>query len=397
MALAGAAPDGGGVLLILPPEPDGRGIPPSLLVAGLPLLRRIVLAANRAGFGAVLVGGLRSEDQPLLAGTSATPIGGAGALPSPLPPRIVLLAANVVPQPAWLRGLRERALEPDQLCVDDASVAVIETTESARVVEAAARARSAGEAMAALRGMFKTASESLGTDGHFPLSAPGDLTAAESWLLRSLITPSEGFMSRHFERRLSLALTRRLVRTAITPNLMTLVSVAVGLASAPFFLSSAPGWQLAGALLFLAHSILDGCDGELARLKFLESPHGAILDFWGDNLVHVVVFAGMALGWSLDARASWPLLFGAVAVASTAGAAVAVYRRGAHPPVPVASASPSSRVVEALAHRDFIYLIVLLAAAGKAAWFLVLAAMGTPIFLLLVLWSGRRRSELDRR
>jgi hypothetical protein len=48
--------------------------------------------------------------------------------------------------------------------------------------------------------------------------------------------------------------------------------------------------------------------------------------------------------------------------------------------------------VEALAHRDFIYLIVLLAAAGKAAWFLVLAAMGTPIFLLLVLWSGRRRS-----
>ncbi|MBI2198972.1 MAG: CDP-alcohol phosphatidyltransferase family protein [Candidatus Rokubacteria bacterium] len=199
-------------------------------------------------------------------------------------------------------------------------------------------------------------------------------------------------MSRHFERRLSLALTRRLVRTAITPNLMTLVSVAVGLASAPFFLSSAPGWQLAGALLFLAHSILDGCDGELARLKFLDSPHGAILDFWGDNLVHVAVFAGMALGWSLDARASWPLVFGAVAVVGTAGAAVAVYRRGAHTLVPVASASPSSRVVEALAHRDFIYLIVLLAAAGKAAWFLVLAAMGTPIFLILVLWSGRRRS-----
>lgn len=361
-------------------------------MAGLPLLRRIVLAANHAGFDAVLVGGVRSEDQPLLVGTSATPIGGAGALPSPLPPRIVLLAANVVPQPAWLRGLREMALEPDQLCLDDASVAVLETTESARVVEAAARARSAGEAVAALRGMFTTASGSLGTDGHFPLSAPSDLPAAESWLLRSLIKPSEGFLSRHFERRLSLALTRRLARTAITPNLMTLVSVAVGLASAPFFLSSAPGWQLAGALLFLAHSILDGCDGELARLKFLESPHGAILDFWGDNLAHVAVFAGMALGWSLAARASWPLLFGAVAVASTAGAAVAVYRRGAHTLVPVASASPSSRVVEALAHRDFIYLIVLLATAGKAAWFLVLAAIGTPIFLLLVLWSGRRRS-----
>jgi phosphatidylglycerophosphate synthase len=62
---------------------------------------------------------------------------------------------------------------------------------------------------------------------------------------------------------------------------MTLVSLAVGLVGAPFFLSETWGYQLTGALLFLAHSILDGCDGELARLKFLESRTGALLDFWG--------------------------------------------------------------------------------------------------------------------
>src|SRR2546426_3192414 len=37
----------------------------------------------------------------------------------------------------------------------------------------------------------------------------------------------------------------------------------------------------------LAHSILDGCDGELARLKFQHSRWGAVLDFWCDNVVHV--------------------------------------------------------------------------------------------------------------
>ena len=103
-------------------------------------------------------------------------------------------------------------------------------------------------------------------------------------------------MSRHFERRISLAVTRRLAWTSITPNAMTLVSLAVGLSSAPFFLSARPAWQLLGALIFLTHSILDGCDGELARLKFLESPRGAMLDFWGDNVVHVAVFACMAGG-----------------------------------------------------------------------------------------------------
>ena len=43
---------------------------------------------------------------------------------------------------------------------------------------------------------------------------------------------------------------------------------------------------------------------ELARLKFLESRTGAILDFWGDNVVHVAVFSCMAIGWSVHAAAA---------------------------------------------------------------------------------------------
>src|SRR5204863_375134 len=82
------------------------------------------------------------------------------------------------------------------------------------------------------------------------------------------------------------------------------------------FLSASPAWQLTGALLFLAHSILDGCDGELARLKFLETRHGAVLDFWGDNIVHFAVFSGIAVGWALHVHSAWPLVVGAVAVAA---------------------------------------------------------------------------------
>jgi Phosphatidylglycerophosphate synthase len=162
---------------------------------------------------------------------------------------------------------------------------------------------------------------------------------------------------------------------------MTGVSLAVGLAGAPFFLSAVPEWQVAGALLFLLHSILDGCDGEIARLKFLESSGGAALDFWGDNAVHVSVFGCMALGWSIASGSPWPLFLGVVAVASTLVAAFAVepHKVDAGPAQSVAR-SAGARMADALANRDFIYLIIALAAFGRSAWFLVLVAVGTPCF-----------------
>ena len=196
-------------------------------------------------------------------------------------------------------------------------------------------------------------------------------------------------MSRHVERVISLALTRHLVWTSITPNAMTLVSLAIGLAAAPFFLSSAPGWQLAGALLFLLHSILDGCDGEIARLKFLESPGGAALDFWGDNAIHVAVFGCMGVGWSLSAHSAWPLAVGALAVASTLAAAFVEAPRMVLPSAAAPPRSAGAKTADALANRDFIYLIVALSAFGKAVWFIAVVAIGTPIFVLARFWVDR--------
>src|SRR5262249_38291809 len=149
------------------------------------------------------------------------------------------------------------------------------------------------------------------------LSKKSEIPSAERHLLRSLIKAEEGFMSRHVERRISLFLTRYLVRTSITPNAMTLVSVAVGLAGAACFLVSERPWHVARALLCLAHSILDGCDGEIARLKFLESRWGGLLDFWGDNVVHSAVFACLGLGWSRSGGGMLPLALAASAVLGT--------------------------------------------------------------------------------
>jgi phosphatidylglycerophosphate synthase len=370
------------LLVVLPARADAGAPPPETMIAGLPLLRRIVLAAERAGFQRVLVHPGACPEPRLLEGTGAAMLGadaGNGA-----PGRLVLLPANVLPQARWLRLLREMPLDPGTPAFDPSGAAAVQGLAGGELLRSAGNG--ATDLVAELVRRRPAVASADDPGGRFALVGADGTKAAEAWLLQSLIKDTEGFMSRHVERRISLALTRRLVGTSITPNAMTLVSLAVGLLGAPFFLSVDPLLQVAGSLLFLTHSILDGCDGELARLKFLESPAGARLDFWGDNLVHVTVFACMAIGWSMALDAAWPLLPGAFAVAGTAAAALLVSRRSGAAPT-----ANTARLAEAVANRDFIYLVVLLACFGKAHWFLILVALGTPVFMLLVRWGTRRR------
>ncbi|MFQ5802428.1 MAG: CDP-alcohol phosphatidyltransferase family protein [Candidatus Methylomirabilales bacterium] len=382
-------------------------VSPGTMLLGLPLLRRSVLAARRAGFGRIVV----QTPEPagvkrLLDGAPVTVLS-PGEPIQPLPSgRVVLLAVNVLPRSQWLRGLLEMRIEPDQLYHDAERVAVIEAADSEAIVSIVSRGLQAPDLFTALGQSFKTVPQPLGQEGMLVLATPQHVATAEDWLLRGLVKETEGFMSRHFERWISLAISRRLVTTRMTPNSMSAVSVGVGLLGAPFFLSSTPAYQLTGALLFLAHSILDGCDGELARLKFQESRWGGLIDFWGDNVVHAAVFFCMAVGWSLATQALWPLLLGVLAVAGTVGSAGFVYwhtmrvKRSDGPLFTSTVRSPGpgvSRLLDALARRDFIYGVVLLSAFGKATWFLVLTAVGAPIFLLLLLWTARNTPQEEER
>jgi phosphatidylglycerophosphate synthase len=367
-----------GILVVVPPADDAqRAISPAPVIAGLPLVRRIVLAAKAAGYAEVLV--CADDDRTAL--TIRGPV------------RVVVLPANVIPQPAWLRSLLERAIGRDRVYVDSSMTAIVETVDAGAVFEAIADDPRVPAVIARLRAKFADGAWPFETSGRFPLQSSRDASRGETWLLRSLIKQREGFMSRHVERRISLAITRRLVTTSITPNAITAVSVAIGLASAPFFLSAEPGWQLTGALLLLAHSILDGCDGELARLKFLSSPRGAVLDFWGDNVVHVAVFTCIALGEYRRSASAWPLIAGAVAVAATLASATVMFGRTADDRA-TAGDSASARLLDALASRDFIYPLIVASAFGKAAWFLAAVAIGTPAFLALALWLDDRHGRV---
>lgn len=218
------------------------------------------------------------------------------------------------------------------------------------------------------------------------VESPAASPAVIGWLMSTAVKSSDGFMARHFDRRLSLAVSRLLLNTRVTPNMMTILSCAIGAAGALLFLRHDPSASIAGALLVWLHSVLDGCDGELARMRFQESAFGRALDFWGDNLVHVLLFGCLAWGFADADRSALPLALGGAAALGTAGSAWLAYRASGG-----RAEGAVGQALSWLAQRDFIYLLVLLAFVGRTYEFLWASAVGAVLFFFAMTYQQKPR------
>jgi phosphatidylglycerophosphate synthase len=373
-------------------------------ILGLSLSQRTLLAASRAGYGQVF---FLARDRAAPPG--ATTISNWSRLADALPSQaatLVIAPTTILSETDWLRRLAVARIEPAAWAAIPNRIAVLDATV---VPDALAELGADGAAsdMAAveerLARRFGPAAGIPGKIDPMIVAKPEDIPVAERRLLRGLVKDTDGFMARHFDRHISLQITRRLAPTDVTPTQVTMTSMAIGVCGAPFFLSAHWSWQTVGALLFLLHSIVDGCDGELARLRFQESRYGGILDFWGDNVVHVAVFGCLAVGWALSSAATWPLWLGAAAIIGTLASAGFVYwkqlrvKSGSGPLYTSVSAAPDdplSQMLDAASRRDFIYAMPVLALFGKSSWLLVLAAVGAPVFFfLLVVLAVRERLQ----
>jgi len=214
---------------------------------------------------------------------------------------------------------------------------------------------------------------------------------AERRLLRSLRQPGDGYVAR-FDRVLSVALSRLLIRTPVTPNVITAVSLLTGLGGAALLASTAPGAALLGALLLWASCILDGCDGEVARLKLLTSPFGARFDVVTDDVLHLATFGAIAIHLRRarpDLSFAGPaalLLFGVMVSMASVWWVINRY--------PSERRLGFRRVYERIASRDYIYVVVVLTALQRLEWFLWAAAVGANLFWLsLWCWVRAKRTR----
>lgn len=112
---------------------------------------------------------------------------------------------------------------------------------------------------------------------------------AENSLLATLKKATDGPISRYLNRPLSTRITRHLIRTDITPSSVSFFSFILAMLGALFFFLGGYSNLVIGALLAHLSSVIDGCDGEIARLRFQVTEFGgwfdAVLDRYADTFL----------------------------------------------------------------------------------------------------------------
>jgi|GEM_PF-6910536 len=117
--------------------------------------------------------------------------------------------------------------------------------------------------------------------------------------------PRDGWISRLINRRISALVTAGLAERDVRPNQVSCFVFLLGvLTCVPLFLMH--HFFLAGIAVWII-SILDGVDGELARLKKLGSPFGAFLDSFLDRLYDSSLIFAIAL--AMNSFSAWVFAF----------------------------------------------------------------------------------------
>lgn len=106
---------------------------------------------------------------------------------------------------------------------------------------------------------------------------------------------------------------RPLAGTRITPNQITTVRLAGGLAAAAAFAVGTPAWDYAGSALFVLALFLDRADGELARLGGKSSSWGHRYDLIADSACNSAIFIGIGIGLRDSVLGWWALPAGIAA------------------------------------------------------------------------------------
>ena len=146
------------------------------------------------------------------------------------------------------------------------------------------------------------------------ITTEGELQEAEQTIRRASYKDTDAKVAR-FNRRISLPISIALIPTPLTANQLSVILVAIGLYAAWLFSIGHYWTGVLGGFLSLAASVLDGCDGEIARLKYQESALGCWIETVGDYSYYLAIFVGLTIGAVRQTR--WEIFywFGATALA----------------------------------------------------------------------------------
>ena len=210
---------------------------------------------------------------------------------------------------------------------------------------------------------------------------------------------NDSFATRILSRPVSRLLTRMLLNTDVTPNQITWMSFALGLLSAWSFFQGGYQLGLLGAGFLLLSIWVDGVDGEIARIKFMDSAFGAKLDIYCDNIVHVVVFFSIGMGlYHAEGEMVYVYLGSLAAIGSLISFLMlgsAITQGKSQATLTAKQSQDKNPFIEKLANRDFTHFLFVLALFGRLDVFLWLTAIGVNLLVVYLLFSLRKSGSAE--
>ena len=268
------------------------------------------------------------------------------------------------------------------------------------------------ERVSAVRSALASATKrATHTSWHY-LATSAAIPSCERAFLRQNGKTQDGLVSRYLNRPISRSISRWLLQTDIAPTTWSVLIFALPLAACAAFVQGNWLWFVVGCLTFQLYSILDGCDGEIARAKFLQTEFGrrldSLLDLAGNMLLALCLGIGLARHALPSLSLSWFYVAEGIAAATCVVLSEGiVFLRRSRP----AQQQATTALNGALYHRhnEFFQRSGILVFGETAAWWMVfltkrdiamlafvfLALLGHPAWILhLLLAVGAINSAL---
>ena len=307
-------------------------------LAGLPLLLRAALSAQRAGVEELLVVG-GDDPEPLLArdprlhlawgwipvpGTGESEMDALRAAAGRVDSDFLLLFADSIFEARAAEALAAAPLEerlllaarpadtPEELEPARASLYLC----SSRLFSAAETASVARVASLYTRLRAENRSAGVALDARLwpRTTEPDQLRAVYRELAQAKLKPWDGLHARFNKLVLAEPLLRLFLRTPASANFVTFLGLVFGVASGIAFAQGGYRWGLAAAALAFVSSMMDNLDGMVARLKMQESEFGVWFESAVDYASYFCMFVGLAVGLYRETGERHHLFVGALFV-----------------------------------------------------------------------------------
>ncbi|PIQ98675.1 MAG: hypothetical protein COV66_15465 [Nitrospinae bacterium CG11_big_fil_rev_8_21_14_0_20_45_15] len=368
-------------------------------VAGIPLLKRLILTLNRVGFEHIVLFGSKKklEDCDHLNKELATDHRFKGDL-------IRLEEGHYFSQLEILKDKHCLAINANTIVLKETISSFFQTSQASESFKTNHVVQMAGERHERLPLFLLpleclSALDSWNQSGNPPVNIsliPADSDApifVSSVQNRSELKQAERtFIAKHrfhysqlmdiwFNSFFALRISSLLVKTPFTPNQITLAGLLIGLLASYGFAQGNYWGGLIGSLLLAFTAVWDCCDGDVARLKFMESDFGEKLDTACDNVINVFVFTGIMLGVAKVDGWNQALLPFAMLCLGGGGIFILIYfpkgGKGAF-----FKGTSIYSAIQLLASRNFVYIVLLFGIVGELDWFLWFAGFGSLLFAL---------------